>query len=850
MKNIKLLFMWALLLYIISPSKILPQSSDTLVVPWADQNGDVIINSLRETIANDTLRPAGRVYKLQRGGFYWITDPIQNDGFPLVIVGETEADVPEGEIDYGPAIIQRVAREDGSEPAATMFESYDDLTVKNVWIMGQTDQGNLATYEPIKLLGDGKKYIFDNVIFDRNDWHHLGPDGPNNDFIITNCKFRNLFGPTQIWEGLGIRFEVGADTVIFENNTFFNIGFTPFQSEAVPINYFRVNHNTFVNIGRSFSAGSIWKTIYVTNNLFVNYFWAGESYEQYTDPDREDPHTGFFSIAELPAKFGTNLERKIVLVNNGYWRDPKFDQWYENSTTPVRTQPIRPQPLVNDTTKGWFNAWDNMLMQGNIEANPQLTVYPTDDIFDKMTATMDSLFADEGSLTVSRSTLYYWDPGRDENCYQCNIWPLPEDFSYSNADLLTAGTDGLPLGDLNWFPEKKEQFLANYDQYVSEIENLVSAVELEVVESVEAEDGTLSGDAAVLPFEGFTYFDMQGGGYIEWEFELAEAGQYDLNIWTNLNGNSTRGQRIIVNGVSIHDPMNWGEYIWSPTEHSENIWYGKFDPNEWVWTLIKQEEILEAGALTLPAGKNTIRIESSWGYQLFAGIDVIPAGSTTPVVELRAPDAKFDIVTLKSEGAPFVPSQFKSVALNTNGSVALNLSAPEDGIYRLRIFYQNYMGNQSIQLSIDGQVINTVLLPSKDDSTGADVITDGFSLTQGTHTIMLSGSNVNIDYINLLKEIGTGVNDNEIPNGYALEQNFPNPFNPTTSIKFTLAKPEVVKLTVYNILGQRVATLVNGPMTAGQHIVHFNASNLASGIYFYGIEAGSFKTFKKMILLK
>ncbi|MBC6948429.1 hypothetical protein DWB58_10910, partial [candidate division KSB1 bacterium] len=377
-----------------------------LVVEWETAPGsDVPIkNALRDAIANDTGRPADRVYVLKRGGFYWITDRIQNADFPLTIEGEAEA--APGQTDFGPAIIQRVVRDDGTGPDGTMFESLHDLTLRNVWVMGQTDQGVLSTYEPIKLLGDGKRYVFDNVIFDRNDWHHLGPDGPNNNFYITNCKFRNIFGPTQIWEGLGVRFEVGADTVVIENNTFFNIGFTPFQSEAVPVNYLRFNHNTLVNIGRSFQAGNIWKQCYVTNNLFVNYFWHGESEAQYTDPNRVDPYTGFFGIGALPARFGTNFDREIVLANNGYWRDPRFDAF-----DAAQVPPIRPQPLVSDTTQGWFDAWDAMVIQNNIEGNPNLTTYISDALLDSMTKHISELFANPQIIPATR---YFWDEGRDE----------------------------------------------------------------------------------------------------------------------------------------------------------------------------------------------------------------------------------------------------------------------------------------------------------------------------------------------------------------------------------------------------------------------------------------------------
>jgi len=88
------------------------------------------------------------------------------------------------------------------------------------------------------------------------------------------------------------------------------------------------------------------------------------------------------------------------------------------------------------------------------------------------------------------------------------------------------------------------------------------------------------------------------------------------------------------------------------------------------------------------------------------------------------------------------------------------------------------------------------------------------------------------------------------PTRFVLEQNYPNPFNPTTVIEFALPKQAAVKLSVYNILGEKVAELVNGTLSAGYHSVSFNASDLSSGIYIYKITAGNFVSVKKMMLLK
>jgi hypothetical protein len=89
-----------------------------------------------------------------------------------------------------------------------------------------------------------------------------------------------------------------------------------------------------------------------------------------------------------------------------------------------------------------------------------------------------------------------------------------------------------------------------------------------------------------------------------------------------------------------------------------------------------------------------------------------------------------------------------------------------------------------------------------------------------------------------------------IPRAFALNQNYPNPFNPTTSIQYALPNAVDVRLEVFNLLGQKVASLVNARQPAGNYTVQFNAGNLASGVYFYKLQAGSNLATKKMMLVK
>ena len=90
----------------------------------------------------------------------------------------------------------------------------------------------------------------------------------------------------------------------------------------------------------------------------------------------------------------------------------------------------------------------------------------------------------------------------------------------------------------------------------------------------------------------------------------------------------------------------------------------------------------------------------------------------------------------------------------------------------------------------------------------------------------------------------------QIPNKFNLYQNYPNPFNPSTNIKFDIPKDENVNITLFDVLGREVLTLINEYKKAGQYIVVFDGSNLSSGTYFYRIAAGGFVDTKKMVLIK
>ena len=120
------------------------------------------------------------------------------------------------------------------------------------------------------------------------------------------------------------------------------------------------------------------------------------------------------------------------------------------------------------------------------------------------------------------------------------------------------------------------------------------------------------------------------------------------------------------------------------------------------------------------------------------------------------------------------------------------------------------------------------------------------------HWVLTDVGNPLVNVLNWFGAPVTGIADgNEIsPMSFTLKQNYPNPFNPTTTIKYSVPNNGKVQLTVFDIQGRKVSTLVNSVVTAGAHTVNFNGAHMASGIYFYQLKAGNTTLIRKMTLVK
>lgn len=186
-----------------------------------------------------------------------------------------------------------------------------------------------------------------------------------------------------------------------------------------------------------------------------------------------------------------------------------------------------------------------------------------------------------------------------------------------------------------------------------------------------------------------------------------------------------------------------------------------------------------------------------------------------------------------------------------NNSMGIKLTHPPSSwVYRFNLtsdFHEYNLPSKEYEIVI----IDSSISPP-DTSWGivdipSTYVTKGIGITPSTAYESLDGFVINGVQYGIITDV---LSRNSTVENYELNQNFPNPFNPTTVINFSIPESGFVKLTVYSGIGQKVTTLVSETKVAGRYSMSFNVGNLSSGIYFYRIKVNDFTQTKKMVLLQ
>lgn len=222
------------------------------------------------------------------------------------------------------------------------------------------------------------------------------------------------------------------------------------------------------------------------------------------------------------------------------------------------------------------------------------------------------------------------------------------------------------------------------------------------------------------------------------------------------------------------------------------------------------------------------------------------------------PMTRLEAETASRTGTPMVisdptASNRACLRMQQTGTITWQLpEVPAAGTYEIVFGYRlPYDTPKTQYLNINGTRVASIVFDGSLNTWLEKKL--NVNLAQGSNTVQIElfWGWMDIDYLSVPSNLVTSVASHAgPPTGFSLQQNFPNPFNPATAIRYSLAKPEYVKLTVYDLQGRQINVLVDQKQNAGLYEISFDGRKLASGLYVYRLQAGAFVDEKRMMLIK
>ncbi len=468
----KLVINLILIISVIFSFKVFAQT-DEVIVPPGPEIFDFIMG---DTTSTGERNVPGRVYKLERGQIYIFTETLEID-FDFYLVADD--DDPNNPV--RPPMLVKGVHPDGSLVENLINITGDNIKIglKNLLFQGVPMDGKYRNDWTLALSGTGTNVHMeiDNCVF--NGWSYAAMDLPmkNIKLYLRNNYFRNLVQPVHPFGGQDVATYNANDTLIYENNTFFNTSaYIVLPQPDERCNYIKFDHNTiFTTIINPFFVPSIQNAEF-TNNIFYGILAMGQKHEEIEAGwyGWDNAAVGIMNYdtmsTELQQKLGMEESARRIVHKNNVWFNPQkiVDYWtafvdsipvtdVNGDTTGWTTQPLTPTVWMNANTQAMFDDKDNypnFIDENTIYADPEFD--PT-----MAAAVIDSVV---NWVSWWRNGLG-WEssdgPARQINFGNDNFdlpWPFPETLTYSNAELATASTEGLHLGDLNWYPEEKAQW--------------------------------------------------------------------------------------------------------------------------------------------------------------------------------------------------------------------------------------------------------------------------------------------------------------------------------------------------------------------------------------------------------
>ena len=457
------------------PDYVSSMRGDTAVIKDFSEKGNEA-STLGTAMNLDAAPPAGRVYMLKKNGYYPIlATPTTATDRPVVIVGEDFTRLVNNKnASSAPPVICGYRDAGGNNTGGINIGS--SATIKNCSIIPGISDGTLG-WAFFGTTAADQKLVLENDLFERTRWVEIQSNAwPGMNLQILDCYFVNLSGqPCRRNGGVYDNVNNNTDTIWVENSTHVMAQGMMYKFRNYQINKLFFNHNTFVDCaGSIFESQGYVSDLTVTNNIFVNCNVQafGDSIGNNEDKSEVDPHwlpTGLVNLDTLQSTM-VQMDRKVLVDNNVIYWDPKFDDMVATlKTNNVNNDQTWVSQMItmNTRTQAMFDDDANYPYLTEGTWYPKLPAFT--DPQDLLTNWVDSVkvFATKTVDIAGVGTAAVLSDWRKvligPDFYVYSDWPIPIDLSYTDADLMAGGTNGFPVGDLNWFPARKAEWEAQKD---------------------------------------------------------------------------------------------------------------------------------------------------------------------------------------------------------------------------------------------------------------------------------------------------------------------------------------------------------------------------------------------------
>ncbi len=569
----------------------------------------------------------------------------------------------------------------------------------------------------------------------------------------------------------------------------------------------------------------------------------------------------------LRVQSGNPVVKNCLITRNAAGRSGGGILTYSDRVTyynTVITQNSSPSMGSGFYSNGTFSRFYNCTIADNISTgagvtNPDIYGYPL--VMRNCIIWNDNAESDYESYSTSSKVSYSLIKGAVENSYG-NIGGNPEfsgtgahpySLNYNSPAIDAGSTAGITLStDMADNPRVDiDKIDMGAYEYVQPAVPILLDMEDQQIGAGNALSVTVIARGNPLPLFSFLSSPSamtidDSTGVITWTPGYSDAGVYEVGVIAeNSNGRDTVCFNVAVYGsltfISPLPPVSfteddslknllsdWSECVIVPGGTIEDIFW----------------QITGTDNMTAEIRGDTLVLTSSADWFVEDTLQVVISNATFPKVAAYYDTTELYVSVESVNDAPVIIVNVDTVVIASDSTLELggfyNFDDQEDLQENLTV--SAYTEVENFHFSY-GEAVGDITLTVSDNWGGDATVYVTVEDTEGA---------VSEDSLVIRVTSVTGIEEEGglIPRRYVLDQNYPNPFNPVTNIRFGLPEAGKVKITVYNVLGQKVAVLVDRNMTAGYHTVTFEASRFSSGLYFYRFEVSGKSIIKKMLLVQ